>query len=95
MGSSSAENNTQKPRLNPSRPTQWNAPYTRPCKATASAIAAASNHQIGLAETVSLPRRQAECMPTAKKISKGSTGTRNITAKTGGPTEILPMPSSS
>jgi len=34
-------------------------------------------------------------MPTAKKIISGNTGTRNITANTGGPTDILPMPNTS
>src|SRR5258708_12582464 len=34
-------------------------------------------------------------MPTPKNTIKGSMGTRNITANTGGPTEILPTPSSS
>ena len=40
---------------------------------------------------MSLPRRQAECMPIARKIINGSMGTKNMTANTGGPTEILPM----
>src|SRR5580700_1166090 len=62
---------------------------------TASSTAAPSSHHSGLAVTVSLPRRQAECMPMARNTMSGSTGTRNMTANTGGPTEILPMPSSS
>ena len=61
-----------------------------------SSITASNNSQLnGLMATVSLPRRQAECMPTARNIISGSIGTRNITANTGGPTDILPMPSSS
>ena len=54
-----------------------------------------SSHQMGSAVTVSLPRRQAECMPMARNTIKGSTGTRNMSANTGGPTEILPIPSNS
>ena len=34
-------------------------------------------------------------MPTARNTISGSTGTRNISANTGGPTDILPIPSSS
>jgi hypothetical protein len=32
-------------------------------------------------------------MPMARNTISGSMGTRNMTANTGGPTEILPMPS--
>src|SRR6266403_1461864 len=94
-GSSAAENMSQKPKVNPINPTGWNAPNTSPWIATASTADIPSNHQRGLAVAVSLPRRQAECMPTPKNTIKGSIGTKNITANTGGPTEILPMPSSS
>src|SRR5579863_1221555 len=94
-GSSTAENMIQKPKVKPINPTQWKAPNTSPWIATANAADTASNHQSGLAVTVSLPRRRAECIPTPKNTIKGSMGTKNITANTGGPTEILPMPSSS
>ena len=86
---------TQKPKLKPINPIQWNSPNTKPWIATASATAAPSNHPRGLAVAVSLPRRHAECMPIARNTINGSTGTKNITANTGGPTEILPIPSSS
>ncbi len=66
---------------------------TSPWIATARATAAPSSHHTGCAVTVSLPRRHAECMPIARNTINGSTGTRNITANTGGPTEILPIPS--
>src|ERR1700691_4883064 len=62
---------------------------------TASSTAAPSSHHSGFAVTVSLPRRQPECMPMARNTMSGSTGTKNTTANTGGPTEILPIPSSS
>src|SRR5713226_5343158 len=85
----------QKPKVKPINPTGWNAPNTNPWTATARAADIPSSHQSGLAVTVSLPRRQAECMPMARNTIKGSTGTKNITANTGGPTEILPIPSTS
>src|SRR6267378_1545288 len=94
-GSSAAENMIQKPKVKPINPTGWNAPNTSPWIATASTAAIPSNHQRGLAVAVSLPRRQVECMPMPTNTIKGSMGTRNITANTGGPTEILPIPSSS
>src|SRR5260370_40155151 len=86
---------SQKPKVEPINPTQWNAPNTRPWIARASAADIPSSHHRGLAVTVSLPRRQAECIPTPKNTIKGSMGTKNITANTGGPTEILPMPNRS
>src|SRR5260370_3507667 len=94
-GSRTAENMIQKPKVKPINPTQWNAPNTSPWIAMASAADIPSSHQRGLAVTVSLPRRQPECIPTPKNTIKGNMGTKNITANTGGPTEILPMPSSS
>ncbi len=48
-----------------------------------------------LAAALSLRRRHVECMPMARNTISGSIGTRNITANTGGPTDILPIPSSS
>src|ERR1700744_2674865 len=63
--------------------------------ATDNSTAAPASHQMGLAATVNLPRRQAECMPIARNIMSGNTGTKNIKANTGGPTEILPTPNSS
>ena len=68
---------------------------TKPWIATDNNTAAPASHHRGLAVTVSLPRRQAECMPIARNTISGNMGTKNITAKTGGPTDILPMPSSS
>src|SRR5258708_17936619 len=94
-GSSTAENMIQKPKVKPINPTQWNAPNTSPWIAMASAADIPSSHQRGLAVTVSLPRRQPECIPTPKNTIKGNMGTKNITANTGGPNDILPMPSSS
>ena len=88
---SSAEKMIQKPNTRPTSPTQWNAAESHPLhehgqqpRPRRAATRAA------LPTAVSLPRRQAECMPIARNTMSGSIGTRNMTANTGGPTEILP-----
>src|SRR5271165_1211683 len=71
------------------------APNTKPWTAAANSTASARSQPNGRAAELSLPRRQTECMPTPKNTISGSMGTRNMSANTGGPTEIFPIPNSS